>query len=70
MITLRRLVGSQTYESDLKGSAIDRHRPRPETMKSFLSQVEARYGGVVQWLADQGLGTGDLQRLRAKLLES
>jgi protein-tyrosine phosphatase len=67
---LRRLVGSRTYESDLKGSAIDRHRPRPETMKSFLSQVEARYGGVVQWLADQGLGTGDLQRLRAKLLAS
>jgi protein-tyrosine phosphatase len=67
---LRRLVGSRTYESDLKGSAIDRHRPRPETMKAFLSQVQARYGGVVPWLADHGLEAGDLQRLRAKLLAS
>jgi protein tyrosine/serine phosphatase len=67
---LRRLVGSRTYESDLKGSAIDRHRPRPETMKAFLSQVQARYGGVVQWLADHDFAAGDLQRLRAKILAS
>jgi protein tyrosine/serine phosphatase len=67
---LRRLVRSQTYQSDLKGSAVDRHRPRPETMKAFLAQVQARYGGVTQWLADHGFGAEDLQRLRAKLLAS
>jgi protein-tyrosine phosphatase len=65
---LRRLMGSRTYEGDLKGSETDRHRPRAETMKSFLEQVEARYGGVHQWLADHGFGPGDLERLRAKLV--
>ncbi len=67
---LRRLMRSRTYEGDLKGSAIDRHRPRPETMKAFLAQVQARYGGVTQWLADHGFGEQDLRRLRAKLLAS
>ena len=65
---LRRLMGSATYESDLKDSQIDRHRPRPETMKAFLEQVEARYGGVIQWLADHGFGPEDLGRLRARLV--
>jgi protein tyrosine/serine phosphatase len=65
---LRRLMGSATYESDLKDSQIDRHRPRPETMKAFLEQVEARYGGVTQWLADHGFGPEDLGRLRARLV--
>jgi protein-tyrosine phosphatase len=67
---LRRLMRSPTYEADLKGSAIDRHRPRPETMKAFLAQVQARYGGVTQWLAGHGFGEQDLRRLRAKLLAS
>jgi protein-tyrosine phosphatase len=67
---LGRLMRSATYESDLKDSAIDRHRPRPETMKAFLAQVQARYGGVTQWLAGHGFGGQDLRRLRAKLLAS
>jgi protein tyrosine/serine phosphatase len=67
---LRRLMRSRTYEDDLKGSAIDRHRPRPETMKAFLAQVQARHGGVTQWLAGHGFGEQDLRRLRAKLLAS
>jgi len=65
---LRRLMSSSTYEGDLKGSDIDRHRPRPETMKAFLEQVEARYGGVTQWLGDHGFGQADLERLRARLV--
>jgi len=65
---LRRLMGSHTYEEDLKKGTIDRHRPRAETMKSFLEQVQERYGGVTQWLADHGFGDDDLQRLRAKIL--
>lgn len=65
---LRRLMGSATYEGDLKDSQIDRHRPRPETMKAFLEQVAARYGGVTQWLADHGFGPEDLGRLRARLV--
>ena len=65
---LRRLMSSSTYEGDLKGSEIDRHRPRPETMKALLEQVEARYGGVIQWLASHGFGPADLERLRARLV--
>jgi protein tyrosine/serine phosphatase len=65
---LQRLVRSPTYEDDLKGSPVDRHIPRPETMKAFLSEVASRYGGAEQWLAGHGFGPADLQRLRAKLL--
>jgi protein-tyrosine phosphatase len=65
---LRRLMGSRTYEEDLKKGTIDRHRPRAETMKAFLEQVQERYGGVVQWLAGHGFGQDDLRRLRAKLV--
>jgi protein-tyrosine phosphatase len=65
---LRRLIGSSTYASDLKGSETDRHRPRPETMKAFLEQVEVRYGGVTQWLASHRFGEADLERLRARLV--
>jgi hypothetical protein len=59
---------SQTYEEDLKKSTIDRHRPRAETMKSFLEQVQVRYGGVIPWLAGHGFGDDDVARLRAKLV--
>jgi protein tyrosine/serine phosphatase len=65
---LRRLMSSRTYESDLKDSEVDRHRPRPETMKALLEQIEARYGGVITWLADHGFGEDDLERLRARLV--
>ena len=65
---LRRLMSSHTYEEDLKKGTIDRHRPRAETMKAFLEQLEERYGGATQWLADHGFGDDDLQRLRAKLV--
>jgi protein tyrosine/serine phosphatase len=65
---LRRLMGSRTYEEDLKKGTIDRHRPRAETMKAFLEQVEVNFGGVTQWLAGHGFGDDDLRRLRAKLV--
>jgi len=65
---LRRLMGSRTYEEDLKKGTVDRHRPRAETMKAFLEQVQARYGGVTAWLADHGFGPDDVARLRAKLV--
>jgi hypothetical protein len=39
-------------------------------MKAFLAQVQARYGGVTQWLAGHGFGEQDLRRLRAKLVAS
>jgi protein-tyrosine phosphatase len=65
---LRRLMRSRTYEGDLKGSAIDRHRPHAETMKAFLEQLSVRCGGVTEWLRDHDFGADDMARLRAKLV--
>jgi hypothetical protein len=36
-------------------------------MAAFLEQMDSRYGGVVQWLTERGLGDGELDLLRAKL---
>ncbi|HEX4834457.1 MAG TPA: tyrosine-protein phosphatase [Trebonia sp.] len=65
---LERLKRSPTYAADLRDSPVDRHRPRPETMKAVLEQVQAHYGGARRWLADHGFTGADLERLRAKLV--
>jgi len=44
----------------------DAHLPRAATMRAFLEQLDARYGGAAGWLTANGLGD-DLGRLRAKL---
>jgi hypothetical protein len=36
-------------------------------MTAFLEQMDARYGGVVPWLADHGFSAGEAQALRVKL---
>ena len=66
---LRRLMRSRDLRERPEGTrASTGTGPRPETMKAFLEQVEARYGGVTQWLAGHGFGPEDLERLRAKLV--
>ncbi len=65
---LGRLRRSRTYAGDLDGQPVTAHLARPETMAAFLEQMDARYGGVVRWLADHGFGDDDLRLLRAKLL--
>jgi hypothetical protein len=67
---LRRLRGSLTYQEDLEKSEVDRHRPRPETMKAMLEQIDVRYGGAAAWLASHGFGPDELARLRARLVLS
>jgi protein tyrosine/serine phosphatase len=64
---LDRLRRSRTYASDLNSKPAGSHRPRPETMTAFLEQMDSRYGGVAQWLADHRFGDDDLRMLRAKL---
>ena len=58
---------SRTYAQDTDHKPAESYRVRPETMAAFLEQMESRYGGVVRWLAEHGLSTEDLSRLRAKL---
>ena len=64
---MSRLRRSPTYARDIDSLPAESHRPRPETMAAFLQQMDARYGGVTQWLTDHGLGPGQLNLLRAKL---
>ncbi len=67
---MARLRRSRLYAGDIDSKAADLHRPRAETMTAFLEQMDARYGGVVQWLADHGLSAADLHALRVKLREA
>jgi protein-tyrosine phosphatase len=64
-----RLLGSPTYRADMEGRPAIVHQARPETMAAFLEQVDARYGGVRQWLADHDFSDEDLLLLRARLRE-
>jgi protein-tyrosine phosphatase len=64
---IARLRRSRLYASDIDSRPADLHRPRPETMTTFLEQVNSRYGGVVRWLGDHGFSEDDLRLLRAKL---
>jgi protein-tyrosine phosphatase len=65
---LDRLRRSATYADDINSKPQSEHAPRPGTMPAFLDQVDARYGGAGQWLADHGFGEDGLDLLRAKLL--
>lgn len=64
---MARLRRSRLYAGDIDSKPADLHRPRAETMTAFLEQMDARYGGVVQWLADHGLSAADVHALRVKL---
>ncbi len=62
-----RLRRSRLYYRDIDANPGDKHRVRPETMTAFLRQMDERYGGAGQWLADHGLSAADLELLKAKL---
>jgi protein tyrosine/serine phosphatase len=66
---IERLRSSPTYVDDLRDRPLSEHLPRPETMTSFLEEVDARHGGVITWLTDHGFTDDDLRQLRAKLRE-
>ena len=62
-----RLSRSRLYARDITSKPADLQRPQAETMTAFLEQMQARYGGVASWLADNGLSPADLDALRVKL---
>jgi protein tyrosine/serine phosphatase len=66
---LQRLRASPTYAADTNSRPDEEHMPRPETMASFLDQVDATYGGVLAWLGQHGFGPADVAALRARLLD-
>jgi len=66
---VERLARSRMY-SGVTSSPVRAHAPRAETMKAFLEQLDARYGGLVNWLAGHGFGAAEVAGLRAKLRQA
>jgi protein tyrosine/serine phosphatase len=64
---IERLARSKMYAGGMNGVPVRAHTPRTETMKAFLEQVDARYGGLAAWLTANGLTAEELGQLRAKL---
>jgi protein-tyrosine phosphatase len=64
---VERLSRSKMYGGDVSTRAVRAHEARAETMQAFLEQLDVRYGGLPNWLADQGFTSGEVEQLRAKL---
>ena len=62
-----RLLASPTYHEDLSGADAEVQKTRPETMTSFLTEVDTRYGGPRSWLASHGFTDEDQALLYARL---
>jgi protein tyrosine/serine phosphatase len=67
---VERLARSRMYSRDVSNRPVRAHAPRAETMKAFLEQLDARYGGLGNWLAAQGFGPDEISQLRAKLRQA
>ena len=67
---IERLARSKMYAGGVSGVPIRAHTPRTETMKAFLEQLGARYGGLEAWLTANGFTAGELGQLRAKLRQA
>ncbi len=64
---LHTAVLSQIVEEALRRKAIDRLSARPETMRSMLSFLRERLGGVEEYLLSHGMTAAQLERLRGRL---
>lgn len=64
-----RLMASRTYNADLSGQDIDKHRTRPETMERLLGLIDETFGGVPAWLRAHGWTDDDGAALRKQLLD-
>lgn len=65
-----RLRRSRMYAADVSERPVQTHMPRAGTMRAFLEQLDARYGGLPRWLAANGFGGDEIAALRAKLRET
>jgi protein-tyrosine phosphatase len=67
---VERLSRSRMYAKDVSTRPVRAHAVRGESMKAFLEQLTARYGGLGSWLDANGFDGDDLGRLRAKLRQA
>jgi len=64
---VERLARSKMYGGDVSTRPVRAHEARAETMRAFLEQLDARYGGLPKWLADQGFTADEVAQLRDRL---
>jgi protein-tyrosine phosphatase len=64
---IERLSRSKMYGGDVGRRPVSAHETRAETMRAFLQQLDARYGGVPKWLADNGFTADETAQLRDRL---
>jgi protein tyrosine/serine phosphatase len=64
---IERLSRSKMYGGDVTSRPVRAHEARAETMRAFLEQLDARYGGLPKWLADNGFTAGEIALLHARL---
>ncbi|MFI6322050.1 tyrosine-protein phosphatase [Nonomuraea sp. NPDC050556] len=66
---LGRLRASETYRADLDTRPASDHMPLAAYMEQFLSVLDERFGGPMEWLAANGWTEADTAALRARLLD-
>jgi len=64
-----RLLGSPLYRDQLESRDPQQHAPLQGTMERVFELIDEHHGGSVAWLIANGLGEGDLRRLRHRLGE-
>ncbi len=62
-----KLATSPTNAEDMTTRGVASHTPRAETMRRVLELLEARHGGPVGWLTENGFGPDEQAALRARL---
>jgi protein-tyrosine phosphatase len=62
-----RLSRSKMYTGDVNSRPVSAHAARAETMRAFLEQLAARYGGLPRWLDGHGFTADEVAALHARL---
>jgi protein-tyrosine phosphatase len=63
---IERLTRTKMY-GNVSTTPVRAHEVRAETMRAFLEQLDARYGGLPKWLADNGFAADEVAQLRDRL---
>jgi protein-tyrosine phosphatase len=64
---IERLTRTKMYGGNVSTKPVRAHEARAETMRAFLEQLDARYGGLPKWLADNGFAADEVGQLRDRL---
>ncbi|MEM7413138.1 MAG: tyrosine-protein phosphatase [Myxococcota bacterium] len=67
---VERLMSSEGYKDMWKELPPDTLHAEPETMRSFLEQIRAKYGSAADYVADIGVAPDDIARLRERVVEA